>query len=231
MTDPGGTPDPDARSGDARTTSSGCSPASSTSPTTRSWPTTARRARRLEDRFNRPAPTTPTAPAHPRASCSARSATAPRSGRPSAATTATNLRIGARCFANFGLIALDVAPITIGDDVQIGPNVQLLTPTHPLEPELRRAKWEAAEPIAIGDNVWLGGGAIVLPGVTIGANTVSAPAPWSPEDLPPNVVAVGQPGPGDQDAVGPPRASGRGRRISANGSCSTDSGRALVERG
>lgn len=67
---------------------------------------------------------------------------------------------------------LDVATIIIGEDVQIGPNVQLLTPTHPLDPEARRAKLEAAEPITIGDNVWLGGGVIVLPGVTIGENTV-----------------------------------------------------------
>src|SRR5215471_4056265 len=80
----------------------------------------------------------------------------------------TNLHIGARTFVNFGLVALDVAQIRIGDDVQIGPRVQLLTPTHPLEPALRRAKWEAAEPIAIGDNVWLGGGVVVCPGVTIG---------------------------------------------------------------
>jgi len=82
------------------------------------------------------------------------------------------IHLGARTFVNFGAVLLDVAPITVGDDVQIGPNVQLLTPTHPLDPELRRAKWEAAEPITIGDNVWLGGGAIVLPGVTIGDNAV-----------------------------------------------------------
>src|SRR3712207_4772431 len=56
----------------------------------------------------------------------------------------SRLHIGARTFANFGLIALDVAEIRIGDDVQIGPNVQLLTPTHPLDPDLRRDKWEAA---------------------------------------------------------------------------------------
>ena len=62
-------------------------------------------------------------------------------------------------------MALDVATIIIGDDVQIGPNVQLLTPTHPVDPGPRRAKWEAGEPIAIGDNVWLGGGAIVLAGI------------------------------------------------------------------
>jgi maltose O-acetyltransferase len=105
----------------------------------------------------------------------------------------SHLRVGARCFANYGLVALDVAPIVIGDDVQLGPNVQLLTPTHPLEPEARRAKWEAAQPITIGDNVWIGGGVIVLPGVTIGANTVVGAGSVVTRDLPADVVAVGNP--------------------------------------
>lgn len=105
----------------------------------------------------------------------------------------TNIRIGARTFANFGLVALDVAPITIGDDVQIGTNVQLLTPTHPVDPKPRREKWESAKPITIGDNVWLGSGAIVLPGVTIGENTVVGAGAVVTRDLPPNVVAVGNP--------------------------------------
>ena len=104
-----------------------------------------------------------------------------------------NLRVGARCFVNFGLVALDVAAITIGDDVQIGPNVQLLTATHPLEPGPRRDKWEAAEPIVIGDNVWLGGGVIVCPGVTIGADTVVGAGSVVTRDLPGGVVAVGSP--------------------------------------
>jgi len=101
--------------------------------------------------------------------------------------------IGARAFANFGLICLDVADITIGDDVQIGPNVQLLTPTHPVAAGPRRDKWEAARPIVIGDNVWLGGGAIVLPGVTIGENTVVGAGAVVVRDLPADVVAVGNP--------------------------------------
>ena len=101
--------------------------------------------------------------------------------------------IGARTFANFGLVALDVARITIGDDVQIGPNVQLLTPTHPLEAQPRRDKWESAAPITIGDNVWLGGGVIVCPGVTIGANTVVGAGSVVVHDLPANVLAVGSP--------------------------------------
>lgn len=104
-----------------------------------------------------------------------------------------HIRIGARTFANFGLVALDVARIQIGDDVQIGPNVQLLTPTHPVDPGPRRAKWEAAEPITIGDNVWLGGGVIVCPGVTIGDDTVVGAGSVVVDDLPARVVAVGNP--------------------------------------
>jgi maltose O-acetyltransferase len=88
---------------------------------------------------------------------------------------------------------MDVAKITIGEDVQIGPNVQLLTPTHPVEPEPRRAKWEGAKPITIADNVWLGGGVIVLPGVTIGENTVVGAGAVVARDLAANVVAVGNP--------------------------------------
>ena len=105
----------------------------------------------------------------------------------------TNIRIGDRSFANFGLTALDVAAITIGDDVQIGPHVQLLTPTHPLEAGPRRDKWESARPITIGDNVWLGGGAVVCPGVTVGADTVVGAGAVVTRDLPAGVLAVGSP--------------------------------------
>jgi maltose O-acetyltransferase len=104
-----------------------------------------------------------------------------------------NITIGARTFINYNLTALDVVPITIGDDVQIGPNVQLLTPTHPLDPQQRRDKLEAGKPIVIGDNVWLGGGVIVLPGVTIGENTVVGAGAIVSKDLPANVVAMGKP--------------------------------------
>lgn len=103
------------------------------------------------------------------------------------------ISVGPRTFVNFGAVMLDVAPIRIGADTQLGPNVQLLTPTHPLDPEQRRAKWEAAEPITIGDNVWLGGGVIVCPGVTIGDNTVVGAGAVVARDLPANVVAVGNP--------------------------------------
>ncbi|MEV0919779.1 sugar O-acetyltransferase [Streptomyces sp. NPDC049967] len=105
----------------------------------------------------------------------------------------TYITVGEDTFINYNLTALDVAPITIGRDCQIGPNVQLLTPTHPVEPEPRRDKLEAAKPITIGDNVWLGGGAIVLAGVTIGDNSVIGAGAVVTKDVPANVVAVGNP--------------------------------------
>ena len=105
----------------------------------------------------------------------------------------TFISVGARAFINYNLTALDVAPITIGEDCQIGPNVQLLTPTHPVEPQARRDRLEAAKPITIGDNVWLGGGAIVLPGVSIGDNSVIGAGAVVTNDVPANSVAVGNP--------------------------------------
>jgi len=104
-----------------------------------------------------------------------------------------NIHIGANTFINYNFTALDVATITIGEDCAIGPSVQLLTPTHPLEPRLRRTHLEAALPIVIGDNVWLGGGVIVCPGVTIGDNSVVGAGSVVTRDVPADVVAVGSP--------------------------------------
>ncbi|NUP79667.1 MAG: sugar O-acetyltransferase [Nonomuraea sp.] len=104
-----------------------------------------------------------------------------------------NLHVGARTFVNHNLTALDVATIVIGQDCQIGPGVQLLTPTHPVEPGPRRDKLEAARPITIGDNVWLGGGVIVCPGVSIGDNSVIGAGAVVTRDIPANVVALGNP--------------------------------------
>jgi maltose O-acetyltransferase len=101
--------------------------------------------------------------------------------------------IGAGTFINFNFTALDVAPITIGRDCLFGPNVQLLTPTHPLDPQPRRDKLEAAKPIVIEDNVWLGGAVTVLPGVTIGENSVIGAGSVVTKDVPANSVAVGNP--------------------------------------
>jgi|SRR5690625_3364466 len=105
----------------------------------------------------------------------------------------SRITIGAGCFLNFNVVALDVAPITLGDGVLIGPNVQLLTPTHPLDPQRRREGWEGGEPITIEDNVWLGGGAIICPGVTIGENSIIGAGAVVTKDIPANVVAVGNP--------------------------------------
>ncbi|MDF4252277.1 sugar O-acetyltransferase [Streptomyces sp. WMMB303] len=105
----------------------------------------------------------------------------------------SRLSIGAGTFVNFGAVFLDVAPIAVGRDVQIGPYVQLLTPTHGMDAERRRAGWEKGLPITIGDNVWLGGGVIVCPGVTIGADTVVGAGAVVTADLPGGVLAVGNP--------------------------------------
>jgi maltose O-acetyltransferase len=120
-----------------------------------------------------------------------------------------NIHIGASTFVNYDCIMLDVAPIRIGAACQLATRVQLLTPSHPIDPEPRRSGWEAAEPITIGDNVWLGGGAIVCPGVTIGDDTVVGAGAVVTRDLPAGVVAVGVPARvlreiGRQDAVAVP---------------------------
>ncbi|RSD10755.1 sugar O-acetyltransferase [Amycolatopsis eburnea] len=102
-------------------------------------------------------------------------------------------KIGARSFANFGVIFLDVGQITIGEDVLLGSYSQLLAAGHTIEPESRRAKWGYGKPITIGDNVWLGAGSIVGPGVTIGENAVIGANSVVMKDIPANVVAVGAP--------------------------------------
>ena len=104
-----------------------------------------------------------------------------------------NISIGHHCFVNYQCIFLDCAPITIGNYVQLGPAVQLYTATHPLKAELRRSGLESARPIRIGDDVWIGGGAIVLPGVTIGDGSVIGAGAVVVRDIPAGVVVVGNP--------------------------------------
>lgn len=104
------------------------------------------------------------------------------------------IEIGAGSFINYESILLDCAKITIGENVQIGPRVQLLTALHPMEDhEARRQGWESAAPITIGDNVWFGGGVIVCAGVTIGADTVVGAGSVVTRDLPSKVFAAGNP--------------------------------------
>ena len=101
--------------------------------------------------------------------------------------------VGEGTFINYGAIFLDCAPITVGRHCQVATNVQLLAATHPLDPGPRRDGWESAHPIVIEDGVWLGGGAIVCPGVTIGEDTVVGAGSVVVEDLPSGVLAVGSP--------------------------------------
>ena len=103
------------------------------------------------------------------------------------------IAIGARTFVNYDCVMLDVAPIRIGTACQIATCVQLLTATHPIDPEVRRGGWESAQPITVGDNVWLGSGVIVCPGVTIGDNTVVGAGSVVTRDLRSGVVAFGNP--------------------------------------
>jgi maltose O-acetyltransferase len=104
-----------------------------------------------------------------------------------------NISCGDRTFVNYGAVFLDVVSITIGADVQIGTSVQLLTATHPLDADTRRDGWESGSPIMVGDGVWLGSGVIVCPGVTIGEDTVVGAGSVVTADLPPSVLAVGNP--------------------------------------
>jgi maltose O-acetyltransferase len=105
----------------------------------------------------------------------------------------SHITIGAVTFVNFGCVMLDVAPIRIGAHCQVATGVHVVTATHPVDPEPRRLAWESAEPITIGDNVWLGSGVVVCPGVTIGDDTVVGAGAVVTQDLPAGVVALGVP--------------------------------------
>jgi maltose O-acetyltransferase len=106
----------------------------------------------------------------------------------------TQISIGAGCFINYDAIFLDCASITIGDNVSIGPRAQLVTALHPVDDhQARRAGWESAAPIVLGDNVWLAAGVIVCPGVTIGDDTVIGAGSVVTRDVPARVLAAGNP--------------------------------------
>lgn len=104
-----------------------------------------------------------------------------------------NITIGENFFANFNLTILDEARVTIGDNVFIGPNVGIYTACHPLEAEPRDTLIEWAEPVTIGDSVWIGGGTTILPGVTIGSRSVVGAGSVVTHDVPDDVVVAGNP--------------------------------------
>ncbi|WP_292044308.1 sugar O-acetyltransferase [Massilia sp. UBA6681] len=104
-----------------------------------------------------------------------------------------NIRIGNRVFINFNCIILDVARVGIGDDTRIGPAVQIYTAEHPLDPQQRRSGLESGRPVTIGSNVWIGGGAIILPGVTIGDDAVIGAGSVVTRDVPAGGRVAGNP--------------------------------------
>jgi maltose O-acetyltransferase len=104
----------------------------------------------------------------------------------------SNILLGQRVFFNFNCVVLDVCSVKIGDFTLFGPAVQIYTATHPMDAELRRHK-EFAKPIEIGHDVWVGGGAIICPGVKIGARTVIGAGSVVTRDVPDRVFAAGNP--------------------------------------
>ena len=103
------------------------------------------------------------------------------------------ISIGKRFFANFNFTVLDEAPVTIGDDCFIGPNVSIYTACHSTDPVERNSRREWAEPVSIGNNVWIGGSVTILPGVTIGDNVTIGAGSVVTKDIPSNSIAVGNP--------------------------------------
>jgi maltose O-acetyltransferase len=104
----------------------------------------------------------------------------------------SNISAGRKVYMNFDCVILDVAPVTIGDHCLFGPAVHVYTATHPLDHELRRRQ-EFAKPVHIGADVWVGGGAIILPGVRIGERTVIGAGSVVTRDIPSDVLAAGNP--------------------------------------
>jgi maltose O-acetyltransferase len=119
-----------------------------------------------------------------------------------------NIAIGAGCFVNFGLVALDCAAITIGDRAMIASNVQLVPPDHPLQRQARGEGYERARAITIGDDVWIGAGAIVLGGVTIGDGAVIGAGAVVTSDIPAESAAVGVPARVVRSVADEPRPNG-----------------------
>ena len=103
------------------------------------------------------------------------------------------IRVGKRFFANFNFTVLDEAPVTIGDDCFIGPNVSIYTACHSTDPQERNSRKEWAEPVRIGNSVWIGGSVTILPGVTIGDGVTIGAGSVVTKDIPDYVVAAGNP--------------------------------------
>lgn len=105
----------------------------------------------------------------------------------------SNIYVGDDFYMNFGCVILDCAAVHIGNNVLCAPSVHIYTATHPTDPEIRRSGLELAAPVKIGNNVWIGGGAIICPGVNIGDDTTIGAGSVVVKDIPAKVVAVGNP--------------------------------------
>ena len=116
-----------------------------------------------------------------------------------------NIRLGPDVFLNFNCVILDVVAVTIGAGTQIGPAVQIYTADHPRDPALRKTGAEFGRPVSIGQNVWIGGGAIILPGLTIGDDAVVGAGAVVTRDVPQGATVLGNPG--------------ASKEVSAHGSC------------
>ena len=103
------------------------------------------------------------------------------------------IEVGKNFFANYNLTVLDVAKVRIGDNAQIAPNVSIYTAGHPIHPDSRNSGYEYGIEVSIGDNVWIGGNAVIMPGVTIGNNAVIGAGSVVTRDIPDNVIAAGNP--------------------------------------
>lgn len=104
-----------------------------------------------------------------------------------------NIEVGEEFFANYNFTVLDVAKVTIGDHAQIAPNVSIYTAGHPIHPDSRNSGYEYGIPVTIGNNVWIGGNSVILPGVTIGDNVVIGAGSVVTKDIPDNMIAAGNP--------------------------------------
>lgn len=104
-----------------------------------------------------------------------------------------NIRLGARVFLNYGCVVLDVVAVEIGDGCQVGPGVHIYAADHPRDAGLRRQGWENGRPVRIGANVWIGGAAVLLPGITVGDDAVIGAGSVVTRDVPPGATVVGNP--------------------------------------
>lgn len=105
----------------------------------------------------------------------------------------SNIYVGENFYANFDCIILDVAEVLIGSNCLFGPRVCVYTPCHPIDASVRNTELESGKPVRIGDNVWIGGNAVINPGVTIGSNVVIGSGSVVTKDIPDHVVAAGNP--------------------------------------